>query len=159
MITSSSYTIGPTQVDGRHYVTEQHLLNDGRSISFQYLANLNVVDPEIVMQARALRVQTQLDRRNASLALASEGEISWTKLQWERRFTTPEWAAIQDFNATYQDAQYLTAEQKLMLRRGLAEYALALDVNPSDPQTAAIVSLYEALGLLNPGRAAEILNG
>lgn len=84
---------------------------------------------------------------------------TWTKLRFERKFSDEEWQAGQNFNATFETSDYLTDAQKLTIRRGLNDYKIALDITSTDPGVINLLGLYEAFGVLAPGRAQEILNG
>lgn len=83
--------------------------------------------------------------------------MTWTKLQFERKFTDEEWQASQNFNAAFETSEYLTSAQKLTIRRGLNDYKIALDISSIDPGVISILGLYEAFGVIAPGRAQEIL--
>lgn len=158
IILSSNYITHP-QAKGRVRVTEKHLLADGNYVSFEYLADLSEVDPDVVMTARAERVAAEIAVRNASLVVAQQGGVPWTKVEWERKFTDAEFSAVWAFNDTFESASYLTDEQKTMIRRGLAEYKLASVVDSADPRTQAMIGLYMSLGILTAERGVEILNG
>jgi hypothetical protein len=85
--------------------------------------------------------------------------MTWTKLAFERKFTDTEWAAAQNFNATFESIPQLTDEQKLKIRRGLNDYKIATEISSVDPGTSTLLSLYEMFGVIGAGRAQEILNG
>lgn len=156
MITSSSYTEGPQQVDGRRYVTERHTDDAGKAYEFEWLG---LQDAQAVVDARAAVLTSQISAQREAQALVAGTVLPLTKLQFERRFTDLEWVAAQDFNAGFDAIPQLTTEQKLMIRRGLNDYKIALDVSLSDPGTVTLVNLYEAFGVITPGRASEVLNG
>lgn len=158
-ITSSTHTTGTAQADGRVWVKESHQISDGRVFDYEYLADLTVVDPQIVMSARAARINAELVMRDASVAEAQNGSVPWSKVEWERKFTDAEFTAVWAFNDSFESSPYLTAEQKTSIRRGLAEYKLASVVDAADPRTQAMIGLYVALGILTAERGAEILNG
>lgn len=153
-IQSSDYTEGPLQVDGRRYVKERHIDTAGKVYEFEWLGDQ---DAELVMTARAQELTTQLNAQALALAVVSGTRLPLTKLQFERRFTDVEWAAIQAFNAAYEQHPALTNAQKLSIKRGLSEYALALDISLTDVGVVTLVTLYQALGLVADGRAAEVL--
>lgn len=152
----STYTEGPPQVDGRRYVTETHTDDTGKTYEFEWLGSQ---DAGLVLSARAALLTNQLTAQRAAEALVSGTRLPLTKLQFERRFTDAEWQAAQDFNAGFESIPQLTTEQKLMIRRGLNDYRIALDVSLSDAGTVTLVGLYEAFGVVAPGRASEVLNG
>lgn len=156
-ITASEYQIGAMQADGVIAVRETHYRSGGfPSLTYDYFCPPEV-DPSEVMSARAAKLAAEFQRRALVDGLSDPGVIPWTKLQFERRFTLDEWIAVQDFNAAYAGHPALTQEQKNTIRRGLAEYDRALEVSPADPAVAALLGLYEVLGVLPAGAAARIL--
>lgn len=86
-------------------------------------------------------------------------ERDLTKLLFRRLFTNEEQKAIDRFNATFESHPLLTDDQKDDVRTGLENYRAAGSVSLNDPDTAAVLGLYTALGILAAGRAGEILNG
>jgi hypothetical protein len=83
--------------------------------------------------------------------------VEVSKVAWRRRFTAEEQDAIDAFNeGVYLTHPALDEATKGAIRRGLVLYSVATAVNPLDPDTQALLGLYEMLGLLAPGRAAEI---
>lgn len=157
-VTQSTYTTGPAQADGRAYVTESHLLSDGRIVQFEYLADAGV-DPNTVMQLRAQRVEAETQANEAAAGIAAQGAVPWTKFQFRQRFTSAEQVAIDEFNATFESNPGLNAEQKRQIRTGLKNLDASGAVYADNPATIAGVQMYEALGLIASGRAAEILGG
>ena len=151
-IVSSTWVAGATQVDGTVAIRESHLLSDQSIVTFDYFA-AESVDPNTVMTLRAQRLQAELE------AQAQNGTIHLTKLQFRRLFTFPERIAIDQFNATFESNPMLSDEQKALVRTSLNDYNVAEGVYLNDPATDAGVQIYETLGLIAPGRAAEILNG
>lgn len=156
MIVQSTYTEGPPQADGRRYVTERHTDDAGKVYEFEWLGSQ---DASLVLSARAALLSNQITAQREAEALVAGTRLPLTKLQFERRFTDVEWQAAQDFNAGFESIPQLTAEQKLMIRRGLNDYKIALDVSLTDAGTVTLVTLYEAFGVIAPGRASEVLNG
>lgn len=71
-----------------------------------------------------------------------------TKLEYLRRFTVEERVAIR-----------AAAEQNAVLADYLQLMELAQDINTSDADTVAAVTMLEQAGLIAVGRAQEILNG
>ena len=71
-----------------------------------------------------------------------------TKLEYLRRFTVEERVAIR-----------AAAEQNAVLTDYLQLMELAQDINTSDADTIAAVTMLEQSGLIAEGRAQEILNG
>lgn len=157
-VTQSTYTIGPSQQDGRNFVVEQHVLSDGRTVLFEYLADQGI-DPSAIMSMRAARVQEEIQANEAAVGVASSGTVPWTKFQFRQRFSYAEQLAIDEFNATFETNSLLTPEQKRQIRTGLKNLEASGSVFRDNPATVAGLQLYEALGLIASGRAAEILNG
>lgn len=157
MIASSSYTVGVPQADGRSYVKERHLLDDGRTIEFEYLAGSSV-DPDAVMVERATRLNAELAANEAAAAEAANGSLPLTKYQFRQLRTQEERISCDKFEATYDSNPALTDEQIATIRTFLRDYAEAQEVRLTDPSTIAGVQLWESLGLIAPGRAEEILN-
>ena len=69
-----------------------------------------------------------------------------SNLDYMERFTDAELAAI-----------YTAAKTSVVVEVWLEKFKLATEVNLDDPRTVAGVQALEALGILAPGRAAEIL--
>lgn len=87
------------------------------------------------------------------------GERMLDKIDFRRLFTPLEQKAIDRFNATFESHPMLTDDQKDDVRTGLENYRATSRVGLDDPDTAAVLGLYTALGILVAGRAQEILNG
>ena len=69
-IVSSTYTVGHPQQDGRRFIEERHLLDDGRSVDFEYLAD-DQINPGAVMAERAARLSAELQAQEASSSEAA----------------------------------------------------------------------------------------
>lgn len=87
--------------------------------------------------------------------MASERDL--TKLMFRRLFTPAEQKMIDRFNATFEAHPGLTDDQKDDVRTGLENYKAAGSVSLDDPDTATVLGLYTALGILAAGRMQEIL--
>jgi hypothetical protein len=160
MIVHSAYQLGAVQADGRTRVTETHTLNDGGvPLVFEYDAGENV-DPNLVMIARAERLNAEFAARDAALAEAQNGSIGLTKYQFRQLFAPAERIAVDAFNdGGYLVSQALTDTQKAAVKLALADWAVTSVVHLDNSDVIAMVNLYESLGLIAPGRAAEILSG
>jgi hypothetical protein len=154
MITDSTYTEGPAQADGRRYVKEVHTDDTGKTYEFEWLGAQDVA---LVLAGRAAALSSQIAAQSEADALVAGTSLPLSKLKWERLFTDTEWAAAQTFNATFESLDALSAEQKIKIKRGLREYALAEYISKSDASTIVLVTLYELVGVIGTGRAAEIL--
>lgn len=74
--------------------------------------------------------------------------MTWTKLEYLRRFTQDERIAIR-----------VAAKQVPQLEDYLALLELASEVRSDDPDIVAALAMLEAAGLIGVGRATEILGG
>ena len=157
-VIESVYSFGELQADGSTRVTESHRISDGRSVDFEYDCPANV-DPSVVLTARAARVQSELQANEDALYIASQGAVPWTKYQFRQRFTALERMTIDAFNGSFETNAGLTSEQKAAIRTSLKDFETSGAVYRDNPSTVSGVQMYEVLGLIAPGRAAEILNG
>ena len=71
MITSSTYTAGHPQKDGRRYVAELHIDSEGVEYRMEYLAAVDA-DHAAICAARAVLIADQLAEAEAQ-ALADDG--------------------------------------------------------------------------------------
>jgi hypothetical protein len=93
----------------------------------------------------------------AMLNFYSNAAVMITHLEFRRRFTADEQELVDEFNATFETNGLLTVAQKRKVRTGLKNFEAASGVVLSDPDIPAMLAMYEALGILASGRAAEIL--
>jgi hypothetical protein len=80
-----------------------------------------------------------------------------TKYEFRKRFTIEERERIDTFNASFEANPSIPDQYKAKLRTGLKDYEASTGVELLDPATIAMVRLYEALGLLDAGRADQVL--
>ena len=80
-----------------------------------------------------------------------------TKYEFRKRFTTEERERIDAFNASFEANPSIPDQYKAKLRTGLKDYEASTGVELLDPATIAMVRLYETLGLLDAGRADQVL--
>jgi len=90
---SSSFNVGEPQADGRRYVKEIHVTEDGRREQFEYLWD-GVLDPQLVMEERAAEIVRQLAARAAARAAVVGIEVPWTKYEFLELFSSIERQAI-----------------------------------------------------------------
>jgi len=141
------------QADGRSYITERHTDHTGATHDHEYLADVGL-DTDLVMRLRAERLGAAIDAREAAEAAAQNFVLPVTKYTFRQRFTEAERIACDAFNATYEQNPALTDAQRAMIRSGLEDFSAASAILPSIAMP--MLNLYEALGLIAPGRAAEI---
>lgn len=167
MAITSSYTLGTIQADGRTPVIEIHIsdLQPDKVVRKEYLAHLDpqhpeYVNPAEVMQFRAERLNREEQASQRAALLASTGSFGLNKYEFRQLFTGSEQDLIDEFNGGgYLSHPSLTTEQKAAIRRGLAGYDATPSVQLDNPDTVMMVNLFEALGLIATGRAAEVLSG
>lgn len=132
-----------TSQDGTRTVTEAHTLDNGDINLYTYLASQSM-DIESVLADRVAKINAEIDRRAAELAEANNFEIPLTQLDIIRRITADEWTAfcastipdIMRFKAAFDATDYIYR---------------------NDPLTVAGFAGLVAVGILAPGRPAEIL--
>lgn len=146
------------QVDGTRNVTERHTDHRGgvHDVSYRCPADIN---PQLVLEERAIKLGAEIDAREAAEAIAHNFTLPLTKFQFRQRFTPAEQQAIDEFNTTFESSGLLSAAQKSAIRTNLENFRASEGVYLNDPATIAGVNMYEALGLIEVGRAVEILNG
>lgn len=155
-IVSSQIISATVQASGDRSVHERHADHNGRTYDVSYFAPASM-DIGAVLAARAERISAEIDAREAVAAEAANFTLPLTKLEFRQRFTPAERAAIDEFNANYAASELLTAEQKATMRVMLEDYRAAQNILLTDSGTIRGVQMYEALGLIAPGRAAEVL--
>lgn len=94
MIVSSIIVNQVPQVDGRIDVTELHAHADGRTETFNYLADASL-DLQAVADQRAANINAALAAQEAAIAAATQYEIPLTPVEIMRRLSPSEWAAFQ----------------------------------------------------------------
>lgn len=142
MITSSTFSLGPTQADGRQYVSEIHTTADGTSYPYEYLAD-GKLDPQMVMEERAIVINATLRAREAARLAVVGTDVLLTKHQFLSRFTPDERISIR--MAARTDEHVLDFMEMLNAADGVA-MALAR------PGLQYLV----VIGKLTPARATEI---
>lgn len=152
-IVSSQFVSGIPQADGRVYIVERHTDHNGASYDHEYLADAGA-DVALVMALRAQNIGAEIDAREAAEQAASGFSIPLSKYQFRLRFTQAERLACDAFNAGFEAHPGLSEGQRAAIRTGLADFNAATSVQPQ--LALPILQLYEALGLIGPGRAAEI---
>lgn len=80
-----------------------------------------------------------------------------TKYEFRKRFTIEERERIDAFNASFEASPSIPDQYKAKLRTGLKDYEASTGVELIDPATIAMVRLYETLGLVDAGRADQVL--
>lgn len=153
-IVESTYTEGPTQVDGRRYVKERHVDDTGESFEFEWLGDQGA---QSVLVARASRLNVLLAERAAAEALVSGTRLPLTKYQFRQLFGAKQ-VAVDAFNATYESNAQLSDQQKALIRTGLKNFeASTAVVRPFVADVIGMLALYVALGLLTQAESDAIV--
>jgi hypothetical protein len=156
MIINSTYTEGPTQVDGRRYVTERHTDESGAVYEYEWLGDQ---EAGFVVEARATVLNKQLAARAAAEALVVGTLLPLTKLEFRELFTAEEQYALDEFEATYEVSPSLDAETRAVIRTGYKNFENAGDIaRPFDDRVLAMLNLFVILGLLTDDRRTEIVS-
>ena len=140
-VTSSTFTIGELQGDGRRFVSETHVTEDQR-YSYEYLCDPEV-DPAFVLSERAKRIDSVLHSRYLAMQQVMGTSVPLTRYEFLSRFTPAERVAIRELSKV--DA---VVEDFLEM--------MNLSGNINLPLTHAALSYIASKGALTPQRAAEI---
>lgn len=155
IIVESTHTEGLPQADGRRWVSERHVDSAGAVYEYEWLG-AHAAAP--VLAARVARLNAQLAERDAAEALVAGTLLPLSKLQFRELFTPAERMAADELNATFEQSETLTAEQKAALRTGLEDYRMAAYIRrPFDARIQSMLTMYAALGILTPERAEQIM--
>ncbi len=142
-IVSSTVLRQDPQADGRSYITERHVADDGASYEYTYLADADL-DVQNVLSLRAQRLAAELDRR-AREDQAAQLEVPISTRAFMDRFTLQEHAGIKAASAT---DPVLSA---------LIDYLMGgPTVYLSNPKLASALDYLVQQGLLTAARAVEI---
>lgn len=87
-LVSSTYTVGGMEVDGRRWVTENHVDSNGSVYTYSYLND--GLDPQSVMDARAVHINETLNQRQAIAEQVAGSPVAITPYEFLMRFTTAE---------------------------------------------------------------------
>jgi len=139
------------------YVTEKHTFSDATTLLHSYSLPSDL-DANAVLLLRAENINKSLTHKAEVEALATNYEIPLFKAEFRDKFTTEEQIAIDSFNDNYKTLSTLTPELKASILSALEYYKDATKVYLSHPKTIAFVNMYEALGIIAPGRATEVLS-
>jgi hypothetical protein len=155
MIIESTFTEGPTQVDGRRYVRERHVDDRGVIYEHEWLGDM---DASMVMTSRVAVLNSLIADQRAAEALVSGTLLPLTKLKFRELFTQVERTSIDAFRNSLETNPLLTAQQKADIRTGFIDFDNAQNiVRPFLPQVVAMLDLFVSLGLLSSQRRAEII--
>lgn len=157
-VVTSSFVEGLPEADGRCYVRLRCIDSDGNEYTHEPLVDTSVVDSGTLLSQYVAQIDAALAAKEATAAALGAVDITWTKLEFRRKFTDAEWAAFLNFRATY-EASELSAETKAAIRLGLSDFDLAQGVSRNDASAQAMLGLMVVVGLLTQQRVDEVLGG
>lgn len=96
---TSTFVLSEPQGDGRQFVKEQHVVAGGPTIEREYLWD-GVLNPQLVMEERAKRIEAELLAREAARLAVVGTEVPWKKYDFLNLFTSIERVAIRNAAAT-----------------------------------------------------------
>lgn len=82
-----------------------------------------------------------------------------TKLEFRSLFPESAIKAIDRFEAQFEQAAFLTDDQKDSIRTSFNDYHAAADVNLDDPRWLPGLGLYVSLGMMTAEEVSGVLNG
>ena len=82
-----------------------------------------------------------------------------TKLEFRSLFPEAALKAIDRFEAQFEQAAFLTDDQKDSIRTSFNDYHEAKDVDLDDPRWLPGLGLYVSLGMMTAEEVTEVLNG
>lgn len=100
ILVSSTYTIDPPEVDGRCWVKEVHVTDDNLEYDYTYLCDLQITDPQMVLDARVAIINVTLIKRANALSAVVGTSVPITRYEFLSRFTTTERIAIRQAATT-----------------------------------------------------------
>lgn len=153
MIVSSSHTEGPVQADGRRWVYESHVTEDGDELKFEWLGDQDAL---MVLEERAAVLNAQYAARAAARALVQGSLIPMSKLEFRNLFGAAK-PAIDAFNSGFEASPLLTVEQKAAIRSGLEDFKEAKYIErPFRSDVLQLIGLYQSIGILSAEQADTV---
>lgn len=158
IITSRFVEDAHVQQDGSRYITERHTDNLGRPLTFgPYLCPPNV-NPQVVMELRAERLNAEFAVRAEAEALAARGRIPWSKLEFRDALGTDVEQKLDELFATFESNPAFTIEQKRRIRTGWNRHREAHYIErPLRAEVVEMFALAQALGIMTAEKAAEVI--
>lgn len=158
-IVESTYTQDAhEQVGGGRYTTERHTDNLGRPLSFGPYLCAEGMDPQAIMQARAVRLNADFALREAEATESANGRIPWSKLDFRDQLGQQTEVAMDAFFAGFEAHPALTTEQKAVIRTGYNRYREAHYIErPLKPEVLSLLGLLQQLGLITQERIDSIV--
>jgi hypothetical protein len=153
MLVSSSFTEGPYQIDGRRWVREAHITDEGDELKYEWLGEQ---DAQMVLEERVALLNAQYAARAAARALVTGSLIPLSKLEFRNLFGASK-PAVDAFNAGFESSPLLSAAQKAAIRSGLEDFREAKYIErPFRPDVLALIGLYQSIGILSAEQADAV---
>jgi hypothetical protein len=148
-IISSIYQAEPPDALDRIAIVERHVDHTGHEHMISYICDSGL-DPENIMNLRAVRIGAEVDKAEAEklAALGGVAAKSWTQVNFWKLFLVTEYAACKTMAETDPTADYLITLLKA-----------ASVIHADDPSLMVGLKYFTTIGCLAAGRAEEILNG
>jgi hypothetical protein len=143
-IVSSTITAGEVQADGRRFITETHVAEDGTDYTYTYLTD-NSIDTEAVSSARVVLLNTQIAAKAAAQLLVTGTTLPMSTYEFLSRMTPQERIGIRSsalIDPVVGDFMYLLNQ--------------AAVVYPNNPDVRAGLSYLVMQGKLTADRATTI---
>lgn len=143
-IINSTYQADAPDAMGRYQVVERHIDHIGKEHMVTYTCE-PTWSPEEIMTARAMKLGTEIDRREAQDAEANNFQVPWTHREFWQRVTPEEFADCLEFSKTDSVAAYFW---EVMHTDG--------PIYPGNALLVQGLTYFEQAGKLAAGRANEI---
>lgn len=157
-IVESTYTQDAhEQLGGGRYTYERHVDDLGRPLTYGPYLCADSMNPELIMQARAVRLNAEFAARDAEASEAAQGRIPWSKLEFRDQLGSATEAAMDYFFATFESNEDLSAEQKAVIRTGWNRYKEAHYIErPLRSEVLSLLGLFKLLGMITQAKIDEI---
>jgi hypothetical protein len=158
-IASATFTVEPTEADGRNWINELLVTDTGTQHQYRYLADLQQVDPQTVLDTRVAAVNAAYAAKDAAAGIVGTVSIPLSKTEFINLFTSTEWAGYLAFIDGLNTNGALDAATKAAIKVGHFKFLQASHISKSDADTVAMLNLMVAVGILTAQRVTEVLGG
>lgn len=155
-VISSSFTQGPLEEDGRRWINESHLCDDGTTLTNTWLGSQDVT---AVLAARAAEYNRQFAEKEAVNNLIQETKLPLTHYEFRKLFPSEAKGLIDEFNTNFSSHPGLTDQQKRDIRSGLEDFKASQYIKrPFEPTVILMLNIYKMLGFITDSDLQEILS-
>lgn len=133
---------------------------DGNRVVYEYRAEAEIArdaDDPLFPSPRFVAEEVPLQEHETAETTPApvyNGRRILTRLEFVRMFPVEERVAVFNYDVAPLPDQY-----KAIIRTLLEQMKIAEEINLDDPDIVYSVNLLETLGIVTPGRAAEVLRG